>query len=98
MQCDHPTSEEFYAGLADKIKNYGHTVLGVLDFPSFCYTIGMFEKIGFEFLMVGLDPQKAAVILNDICTDPELLSLKTDEPIDRSMGELPFETDGNYPV
>ena len=54
--------------LAD-ISTHGHTVIGVADGKHpFAYTIGLFsdEAFGYELLMVGLRPDLACMIINDI--------------------------------
>jgi hypothetical protein len=58
-------------GVKQKIDEFGHAVIGVFSTedapgPPFTYTIGMFEKYGFEILVFGIPHQFAGMILNDI--------------------------------
>lgn len=51
---------------AEHIAKYGMSVIGVGDNPSFTYTIGLFERFGFELITVGLNPNTARMIFNHI--------------------------------
>lgn len=62
---------EFHEKLRKVISENGHQVLGVQgqDRPTFSYTIGLFEKYGFELIVLGVPAHFAAVIFNDIVSD-----------------------------
>jgi hypothetical protein len=56
----------FQADIKRTIKEHGLMVLHVSDEPGFTYTIGLYEKYGFELLVFALQPQHAQAIFNDI--------------------------------
>jgi Domain of unknown function (DUF4262) len=62
------TSDAIHNKVISDIASHGQSVIGVQGQgdPSFAYTIGLSEKTGFELLCVGLKPQYATMIFNDI--------------------------------
>ncbi len=59
----------FYENIRSSIDKFGLNVIGVLPEdrqPPFSYTIGLFEKYGFELINIGLPVEYAQVIFNSI--------------------------------
>jgi hypothetical protein len=73
--------DQFYEGLALKIREYGFTVIGIFDSnPSFSYTVGLSPKIGYEILVFGLPPEIACIILNLVYKKIDTLVVNTPDP------------------
>lgn len=60
--------EQFQAGIRATIERVGLQVIGVQGEgePTFCYTIGVSEKYGFELICIGLPAQHATTMFNMI--------------------------------
>lgn len=69
------------------IRDCGCQVIGVFGTetaPTFSYTIGLTATYGFELIVIGLRPDYATIIFNDIVASlKEFEELKLDVPDDR---------------
>ncbi len=86
--------EEFYRQIAENIRNVGLQVIGVggdHTQPTFTYTVGLSERVGYELIAVGLPYKFAHQIFNDIA----LNHLLKDEPL---ALEVPDDRFTNMPV
>lgn len=63
------TSDQFYYRVQANIANYGFHITGVLHgtlTPSFNYTIGLSDILGYELFMCGIRNDHGAMIINDL--------------------------------
>jgi hypothetical protein len=85
--------DRLLAKILEDISSYGHTVIGVADGKHpFAYTIGLFsdKAFGFELMIVGLRPDLACVIINEVAS-----KIRDGWPL---QFDLPDERWANLPV
>lgn len=88
-------NEPFYQNIATAIRNYGCSLIGVFDgAPPFTYSIGLSQMkgIGAELILIGLNPQYAAMIFNRIV---EEVSMGSKIELDVKDYRWSMDKDGN---
>lgn len=62
------------------IAEFGHSVIGVSDNPTFSYTVGRWQRGLPEVIVFGINPQIATVLINDLLSWDELPPFDTRFP------------------
>jgi hypothetical protein len=95
-QCflhDHSEDELFDLIRANIDKHYLH-IVGVFNAaPAFTYTIGLSPRVGYELIMVGVDPRNAAITLNSIRD-----WMRTDTVWKQPEFDKPYDGFANVPI
>lgn len=87
-----PTIEDIIDHLQSRIVKHGRAVQFVMDNPPFCYTIGNLLRGQAEYFIIGVDPETAMAVLNDLSRQMEQGALPAPYPgqvLDKVFQDFP---------